>query len=183
MLIDVTLKITSKMQLESLNKESKMSGGHLGTHLDNMGKEFPLEYTNREAVVFDVSHVTGRDIEISDIDMTAVRENMFVAFYSGFIEKHEYGGAVYWAEHPQLSRALIDALLEKKVSLIGIDFAGVRRGKEHNIMDQLCADHGVFIIENLWNLKAALGSCTMHTYPMKFAETTGLPCRIIAEKQ
>ena len=37
----------------------------------------------------------------------------------------------------------------KKVSIVGVDFAGVRRGKEHTPMDQYCADHGAFIIENL----------------------------------
>lgn len=182
MLIDVTLKITPKLLEDSKDEEKKMSGGHLGTHLDIMDKQFPLEYTEREAVVFDVSRVIDRDIEISDIDMDAVHSNMFVAFYTGFIELHEYAGKVYLSEHPQLSSELIAALLEKDISIIGIDFAGVRRGKEHSIMDHRCADHGVFIIENLCNLKSALGKCTMHTYPMNYVETTGLPCRVIAEK-
>ena len=39
---------------------------------------------------------------------------MFTAFYTGFIEEQGYGGKIYFTEHPQLSHALIDALLEKK---------------------------------------------------------------------
>lgn len=88
----------------------------------------------------------------------------------------------YFTEHPQVSNALIDALLDIGVSMIGVDFAGVRRGKEHSPKDQYCADRGVFIIENLCNLKAVpMGECIMNTYPTNYAEMTGLPCRIVAE--
>ena len=48
-------------------------------------------------------------------------------------------------------------------------------------MDQHCADNGVFIVENLFNLKAVLGRCVINTYPMNFSDMTGLPCRVIAE--
>jgi kynurenine formamidase len=79
---------------------------------------------------------------------------------------------------------LIERLLEKHVSIIGIDFAGVRRGKEHTPKDQYCADRGVFIIENLCNLKQILdkgnGTFIAHTYPLNYAEMTGLPCRVVA---
>lgn len=99
------------------------------------------------------------------------------------MNKKQYGGHVYFTEHPQLSDELIDALLDKKISVIGIDFAGVRRGKEHTPKDRYCADKGVFIIENLCNLKSVLsegGYFTACTYPMNYAEMTGLPCRVIA---
>lgn len=43
------------------------------------------------------------------------------------------------------------ALADKKVSLIGVDFAGARRGKEHPLKDQYCA------------------------------EISALPCRVVAE--
>lgn len=92
MLIDVTLKITPKMVKDAQGNEKKSLVGHLGTHFDVMNKEFPLEYTKRTALVFDVSKVTNREIDISDIDLTAVRPDMFVAFYTGFIEKEGYGG-------------------------------------------------------------------------------------------
>lgn len=83
-----------------------------------------------------------------------------------------------------MSNELIDALLDKDISIIGVDFAGVRRGKEHTPKDQYCADRGVFIIENLCNLKAVLdngGYFQANTYPMNYAEMTGLPCRVVAE--
>lgn len=79
---------------------------------------------------------------------------------------------------------MLEALLQKNVSMIGVDFAGVRRGKEHTPMDQYCADHGVFIIENLCNLYSILkirNTFIANTYPMNYAEITGLPCRVVAD--
>lgn len=184
MLIDITLRITPKMVTDAQGNERKSLAGHLGTHFDVMNKEFPLEYTKRNGIVFDVSHICDRDIDITDIELNKVKQDMFVAFYTGFIEKEGYGGTAYFTEHPQLSNQLIESLLEKKVSVIGIDFAGVRRGKDRVLKDQLCADRGVFIVENLCNLQTVLdagGVCLIHTYPMNYAEMTGLPCRVIAE--
>lgn len=40
--------------------------GHLETYFDVMNKEFHLDYTKRKRIVFDVSHVKERDIEVSD---------------------------------------------------------------------------------------------------------------------
>ncbi len=184
MLIDITLKITPKMVTDAQGNEKKALVGHLGTHFDVMNKEFPLEYTERNAVVFDVSGVVDRDIEASDIDFSKVCKNMFVVFYTGYIEAEGYGSKEYFTNHPQLSNELIDLLLERGVSIIGVDFAGVRRGKEHTPKDQYCADKGVFIIENLCNLKNVLDKSSTfiaNTYPMNYTDMTGLPCRVIAK--
>lgn len=184
MLIDITLKITQKMLADAQGNPNKALVGHLGTHFDGMNKEFPLAYTQRKGIVFDVTGVWDRDIEISDIDLNAVEPDMFVAFHTGFLEQVGYGGRSYFSAHPQLSVSLIDALLSKGVSIIGIDFAGVRRGQEHIPTDQRCADRGVFIVENLCNLAEVLrhgGHFTACTYPMNCTEITGLPCRVIAK--
>lgn len=184
MKIDITLKITPKMVTDAQGNEKKALVGHLGTHFDVMNKEFPLEYTERKGIVFDVRGIKDRDIDIADIDMNKVTEDMFVCFYTGFIEEEGYGTKKYFTEHPQLSNELLEALLQKKVSIIGVDFAGVRRGKEHTPMDQYCADRGVFIIENLCNLCSILkkGDTFMaNTYPMNYADMTGLPCRVVAD--
>lgn len=184
MKIDLTLKITPKMVTDAQGNEKKALVGHLGTHFDVMNKEFPLEYTKRNGIAFDVSEVKNREINITDIDMDQVKKNMFVCFYTGFIEEEGYGTKKYFTEHPELSNELLEALLQKNISMIGVDFAGVRRGKEHTPMDQYCADHGVFIIENLCNLYSVLkmGSTFIaNTYPMNYAEMTGLPCRVVAD--
>lgn len=183
MLIDITLKITSKITRDHVTLKPELAG-HMGTHFDVMNKEFPLEYTERKGIVFDVRQIIDRDIEISDIDITRVEKDSFVAFCSGFIEKEPYGSKVYFSSSPQLSCELIHALTEKGVSIIGLDFGGIRRGSEHVPNDQYCADRGVFVIENLCNLQALLGidSFTVNTYPLSYEGVTGLPCRVIAKK-
>lgn len=184
MMIDITLKVTQDMMKTAWDNTAKSLVGHLGTHFDVMDQEFPLEYTCRKAVVFDVSGVRERDITAEDIDLNRVEADMFVAFRTGFIEEVEYGTPRYFKEHPQLSSELIEALLEKKVSIIGVDCAGIRRGKEHVPADQRCANHGVFVIENLWDLKSVLdagGTFTAHTYPLRYSGITGLPCRVVAQ--
>ena len=184
MLIDITLKLTPQLMNDDTTKNNKALMGHLGTHFDCMNREFPLEYTRRKGIVFDVSAVKDRDIESCDICLEKVEQDMFVAFYTGYIQENQYGTKAYFANHPQLSHGLIDALLDKGVSIIALDFAGVRRGGEHVPKDQLCADRGTFVIENLCDLKVLLeqgGRFIAHTYPMRCEGITGLPCRVIAE--
>ncbi|WP_310602059.1 cyclase family protein [Anaerosporobacter sp.] len=182
MLIDITLKVTPKMVSDAQGNEKKALVGHLGTHFDVMNKEFPLEYTKRDGIVFDVSNVGERDIEMDDIAIDKVRKDMFVAFYSGFIEEEGYGGKNYFTNHPQLSDALINKLTDKGVSIIGVDFAGIRRGKEHTLRDQYCADRGVFVVENLCSLRELVDKegVVVSTYPMNYEGMTGLPCRVVA---
>ncbi len=184
MLIDITLQITPQMIKEAPGNEQKSLVGHLGTHFDVMNKEFPLAYTQRKGIVFDVSAVKERDICSNDIDISEIGQDMFVAFYTGFIEEVGYGNKMYFSNHPQLSEELIDNLLEKGVSIIGVDFAGIRRGKEHTPKDQYCADKGTFVIENLCNLKTIIDNgrkFKANTYPLRYTNMTGLPCRVIAE--
>ncbi|WP_276874473.1 cyclase family protein [Anaerotruncus massiliensis (ex Togo et al. 2019)] len=186
MLIDLSVKVTRQADKDAHGNEKQVSFGHLGTHFDVMDKEFPLAFTRREGIAFDVSDVEGRDIGTRDVDLAPVEAGMFAAFRTGFIERESYGTRAYFTGHPQLSDALIDALLEKGVSIIGVDCAGVRRGGEHTPKDQYCADRGVFIIENLCNLGELLGGektarFVARTFPVNFDGMTGLPCRVVAE--
>lgn len=186
MTVDLTVLVTPQITKDSQSNLDKASFGHLGTHFDVMNKQFPLEFLERDGIVFDVSRAAERDIEACDFDMELVKKDMFVAFYTGYIERVPYGTKQYFSEHPQLSKELIDTLLNKNVSIIGVDFAGVRRGNEHTPTDQHCADRGVFIVENLCNLKSLLQDANTavfkaYTYPMNFAGMTGLPCRVTAK--
>jgi len=184
MLIDITTQITPQMVKDDPAASNKALVGHLGTHFDVMDEVFPLSYTCTEGIVFDVSGVVERDIDISDIRLEDVKKNMFVGFYTGYIEKVGYGNQTYYSQHPQLTQELIDTLAEKGVAIIGLDFAGIRRGSEHVPADRRCAQKGTFVVENLCNLKTVIdqgGVFTAHTYPMNYVGITGIPCRVIAE--
>jgi len=112
-LIDITTKVTPKMIVDAQGNENKSLVGHIGTHFDVMNKEFPLSYIEREAIVFDVKAIRAREISISDIAMDKVVCDMFVAFYTGFIEDVGYGNSIYFKEHPQLSNELMTGLVKK----------------------------------------------------------------------
>jgi len=185
MKLDLTLPLTPEMVRNAPGNEQKSLTGHLGTHFDVMDRAFPLEYTERPGIVFDVSSIRDREIDCTDLPLDRVAGGSFVAFYTGFIEEYEYGTKVYFGTHPQLSVSLIEALLKKGVSIIGVDCGGIRRGAEHTPMDRHCAERGTFVVENLWNLKELLSwdtPFTVHTYPMNYTSISGLPCRVIAEK-
>lgn len=184
MFVDFTLKITPELIIDAQGNEKKSLVGHLGTHFDVMNKEFPLEYLRLPSVIFNVHN--KQEIQFNDIDFSQIKEGMFVGFATGFIENVGYVNKEYFTQHPQLSNELIEKLIAKRVAIIGIDCAGIRRGKEHTPIDQYCADHNVFVIENLCNLQTFLHSkdhmtCYINTYPVHYSDMTGLPCRVVAE--
>ncbi len=183
MKLDITLPITPSIWYDAKKSEKTELEGHLGTHFDVMEQEFPLSYTERRGVVFDVSAVENGEIDLADIDPSRIEADTFVLFYTGFSDKEPYGSRRYFKEHPTLSLALIDLLLEKRVSIIGLDFAGARRGAEHIPTDSRCAAREVFIVENLTGLGALLDkkNLLIHTYPLRAEGLSGLPCRVIAQ--
>lgn len=154
--------------------------GHVGTHLDTYQKShIPLEYFRSEGVFFDVK---GREeIGIQDIDIDAVKEDSFVLFRTGRIEEYEYGTQGYFENHPQLSHELIESLIKRKIRFIGIDAAGIRRGTEHEEADRLCENNGIYVIENLKNLKEVDMPFVVYTMWLDDLKMTGLKCRVIAE--
>ena len=184
--IDLTVEIDESLWGNALEKRKMSAFGHLGTHLDVMNKEFPLEKCVLKGRIIDVSSVRGKDIEIADAHFAAVSEGEFVLVHTGFLRQAGYGTEVYAKNHPQISHSLIRFLVGQKVGMIGIDAAGVRRGAEHAPTDQYCADNGIFILENLANLdllwsSAGNKSFTVYTFPLRLKGATGLPCRVIAE--
>jgi kynurenine formamidase len=184
--IDLSVQVSQTKWHELFGAEQLAAAGHIGTHFDVMNTTFDLENTKRPGKIVDVSGVRERDIGISDVRATEIRAHDFVIFHTGFLQAVGYGTPAYRTDYPQLARDLLRLLLEKQVSLIGLDAPGVRRGVEHTPTDQWCADHGVFIVENLANtglLLQAAGQCqfTVYTFPLSIAELTGLPCRVIAE--
>ena len=183
MKIDLTLRVDPRT-ITAQQADVNRFYGHLGTHFDVMDRVFPLDYTELKGIVFDVSAIDQRDIEVSDIDLERVEPGMFVAFFTGFMNRFEYGSETYRHSHPQLSHQLIEQLVERKTAIIGVDCAGIRRGREHSPADQYCADHGCFVVENLCaldQLAKVTGRLIIHTYPLSISTLTGQPCRVIAE--
>lgn len=190
MRIDLTYPLTKEKladRLTNANDKDKglMSLGHIGTHFDAMGKIFPLDYSECRGVIFDVTKLGGRDIEVSDIDAGEICAGDFVLFRTGTSERYEYGTDDYSTYFPQLSWELINFLLAKKIWIIGVDMRGLRKGSEHPQADKLCSDNETFVVENLINLDKIIATgaeiFTVHTYPLNLVGFDGIPCRVVAE--
>lgn len=189
MKIDLTYPLPKEKmdQLLELTATAKYSDkfGHFGTHFDSMGHEFSIDNCQRNGKIFDISSIREREVDLDDIDLSRIEENDFIIFYTGIMEKQAYATPEYMRNNPELSNPLIRYLINKKVSLIGFDMGGIRKSSEHAVADQYCADHGVFIIENLSNLNKLIqfkdNSFIVHTYPLLLVGSTGLPTRVIAE--
>jgi kynurenine formamidase len=186
MRIDLTLSVDTNLLNEFTENERMIRLGHLGTHFDGMNREFSLDYWKLRGKVIKALDIVERDIELKDIETSAIQEDDFIVFYTGFLGKTKYGSEAYFTEHPQLSMELINFLLTKKIKMIGIDGAGLRRGGEHTPTDQHCADNDVFVVENIANLdllyrKVKNNPFRIYTAPVNFSGMSGLPCRVIAE--
>ncbi|MCB8815313.1 cyclase family protein [Desulfosporosinus shakirovi] len=189
MIIDLTYPLPKEKleQLLELATTAKYSEkfGHFGTHFDCMGHEFSIDNCKRNGKIFDISSIREREVNLEDIDISKIEENDFIIFYTGIMEKNEYATPEYMKNNPELSNTLIRYLIDKKVSLIGFDMGGIRKSSEHAIVDQYCADNGVFIIENLTNLNKLIEfkdkQFIVYTYPILIVGSTGLPTRVITE--
>ena len=189
MKIDLTVELT-KDRLDRLmarsSKKGLMSVGHFGTHFDAMGKIFPLEFTESRGVIFDVSAISEREIDVDDVDFSRIRAEDFVLLRTGVTERLTYGSEEYFADTTQLSWALIEKISACKVRMIGVDRSGIRNGTEHPKADNYCAERGVFVVENLVNLdklRAAAGErdFVVHICPWNIRDFTGIPSRVVAE--
>ena len=191
MKIDLSVPVTQKI-LDTLSAFSKERGGvdlfgHLGTHVDLMGKTFDIDRSEVAGVVFDLGLIKDREIQPEDVELPKVRPGDFAVFHTGALDAFGYGSPEYFRlEAPQLSYALIDALMDRKVAFIGVDMGGARKAAEHRRVDEYCAERGVFIVENLANLKSLIGQAKegrfeASIYPLNLVDATGLPCRVIAE--
>lgn len=190
MYIDLSIPMDPQLMGHMQLDDKNLSNGHLGTHCDNMQQPFPLEYLRRDGIVFDFRGIDPEgEIDLTEEQLARVGSGMFVAFYTGFLGKAQYGTAEYKTRHPQLSQQLIRTLVKKKVSFIAIDCAGVRRPPEHHEADMYCSGNGTFVIENVYNLEKLLdatpdGRFTANTFPINtvgLPNLTGLLCRVVAE--
>jgi kynurenine formamidase len=191
MKIDLSVPVTQEI-LDTLSAFSKERGGvdlfgHMGTHVDLMGKTFDIDRSEVAGIVFDVSGIKDREIQPEDVELSKIQQGDFVVFHTGALDGFGYGNAEYFRlEAPQLSYALIDDLMDRKAAFIGVDMGGARKAAEHRRVDEYCAQRGVFVVENLANLKPLIGQAEdgrfeASIYPLNLVGATGLPCRVIAE--
>lgn len=186
MLLDLTYYVSANSEVMKWAKSQDnkhIAMGHVGTHLDTYEKiSIPLEYFKSRGIIFDVRNI--KEVGINDIDLSLIKENDFVLFYTAQIEKYTYGSKEYFNDYStELSNELINTLISKKIRFIGIDNAGIRNHNEHEKADRLCEKNGIYVIENLCNLNKLNNNKDFILYTNWFDddEMTGLRCKVIAE--
>ena len=184
--IDLTLQVkkTNRVykQAEVQNKRNIVMG-HVGTHFDIYGDiQVPLEYMHTRGILFDVSHIVGREVTLDDIDLDYVKPGDFVMIRTGSIERHPYGSNLYFSDSTQFSWEFIEGLAMERVRFIGIDAPDLRKGHDHIDADKICLKYGTFVLENLVNLNQIDENqpCKVQTMWFEDPEATGIKCRVVA---
>lgn len=184
MIIDLTLSLKKDNDVYIWAKQQEnpyIALGHVGTHLDTYKKtKIPLEYFESRGIVFNVKNKT--EITLKDINIEQIKENDFILFYTGSIEKYGYGSKEYFENQPCLEHNLIHELIKRRIRFIGVDCAGIQKGSEHEKIDRLCEDNGIYVIENLVNLQNIHGEFCVYTLWFDDEIRTGLPCRVLIKQ-
>ncbi|NEU05255.1 cyclase family protein [Clostridium senegalense] len=125
---------------------------HIGTHIDcyNLTNiELPSEI---ETQIIDVRNIEVIDINV--LDSISIKENSFIIFRTGYLEKYGYGSEEYFNSdtRPYLTNKIVDKLLDYNVKLIGIDLGGIQHGKDHVVIDKYVENNGAYVVENICNL-------------------------------
>jgi kynurenine formamidase len=200
MFIDLTLDIQSNrvkaaLQIQQSAAEAELPTtvarpeyqmeGHVGTHFDVMDKEFPISSFKTSGRLVDISGIRAREVDVSDLVPSKIEAGDTVIFYTGYMNEFGYESPMYWKRSAELSDAAVSYLISRQIRLIAVDAAGAQKPTKHQKVDKLCADNGIFIVENLDNLKALIAHrnvpFTVYTAPLKRSGLTGLPCRVIVE--
>jgi kynurenine formamidase len=182
MFIDLTVTI-DRTRISETQPLSKL--GHLGTHFDVMDKTFPLEYIRSVGRLIDISHLRDREVVPGDIGVPIARDE-FIIFRTDYAIDIGYGGRDYNFKSAELSDEVVTHLLDKGVRLIGVDAASIQKPAKHLQVDRRCAEHNVFVVENLCNLDALANAVveqafTVYCAPLNVVGLTGLPCRVVAD--
>lgn len=154
----------------------------MGTHIDVMGSDVLIknERLISPGIKFDVSNVIDRPIELSNLELSRVKEGVYVFFQTGwdkyFKDEEKYNN------HPEVSMEVIEYLVDRKVNMIGIDTLGLEVGRNHGIIDVYLGKNKTYAIENLTNLEnIPEEKFKVYCFPMKIEGLDALPARIVVE--
>ncbi|GAA0126428.1 cyclase family protein [Clostridium sp. CTA-19] len=155
---------------------------NMGTHIDVMGLDVLIknERLISPGIKFDVSNIIDRPIKLSDLDLSRVKEDVYVFFQTSwdkyFKDEEKYNN------HPEVSMEVIEYLVDKKVNMIGIDTLGLGIGKNHGLIDVYLGKNETYAIENLTNLEnIPEENFKVYCLPMKIEGLDALPARILVE--
>ncbi|MBS6509828.1 MAG: cyclase family protein [Paraclostridium bifermentans] len=133
-----------------------------------------------DGVKFDVSNITDRAIELDDLELSRIKEGVYVLFQTNW-DKYLDGDEKY-STHPEISMEVIEYLVGKKVNMIGIDTLGLGLRRNHGTIDEYLAKNKIYGIENLANLNSIPEkNFKVYCLPIKIEGLDALPARLLVE--
>jgi len=159
---------------------------HVGTHMDApfhmveggaIISEFPVDHFRGRGVLVDARGIMQIDIEI--LDNIDIQKDDIVLVWTDWDKKYRQDS--YFENWPVFTSEFAQALVEKKIKLVGMDTAGPDMDDTfpaHKIL----LPNNVLIIENMTGLEQLEGhkNFTVHAYPVKY-ESDAAPVRVVAE--
>jgi kynurenine formamidase len=174
-----------------LNSSRIAIGLHTGTHMDapfhfiHAGKTFeriPLEQCAGPAVLVRLpDHGPGAPITPQDLvaHESSILETRKVVLATGWHRR--WGGPAFFTEHPVITRAAAELLVDWGIHLVGVDFPSVDRPPHEAHFAFLGS--GAVIVENLTNLNAISGDRFYLTaLPLNLVGRDGCPVRAVGQE-
>jgi len=158
---------------------------HLGTHIDapahmveggKMLKDFPIESFIVSALCIDAR---GRDLlDVDLVETVDLRQAQAVLFYTGMGD--DYTDQAYATDYPKISLGLADALVEMKMTMVGVDMISYDHDEPFPVHKRLLKED-ILLIENLTNLDKLVGRIfKLYALPVNF-DLEAAPARVVAE--
>ena len=181
MLIDLSLPIAEANPFTAGSPVAHL--GHIGTHLDRSPtQELTPDRFICTGSLIDVSTIRDCRIEPPDlVNIAEIEPGDFVVIRTGWLAER-YPSDEYFQMHPELSQEAVELIVSKEVNRIGIDAPGLGRPDRHSDLDRFCAEHDVFVVENLANLeRLTTDAFKIYCFPINLTGSSGLPVRVVAE--
>lgn len=169
---------------------------HAGTHVDapahviRNGRtidQIPLERWRGPAIVVPISHHSAQAIPVTDLAAADIRPGDIVLLATGW-DAH-FAKSAYQL-HPYLSEDAAGWLVDRGVSMVGIDTLNVEMPIERRPpgftlpVHHLLLEHEVLIIENLKDLLRLRGRrIRLQAFPLNIRGGDGAPARVVAESE
>ena len=154
---------------------------HVSTHIDvpshmiDGGKTLSDYSINKfvgDAIVIDARRQKNIEPDLSD-----AKEGDIVFFLTSHSDKAYESD--YFENNPVITEKTARKLIEKKISIVGLD--SFTPDNEPYTVHKLFLAHDVLIVENLINLDKLSGKrFRCFIMPMKITHADGAPCRVIA---
>jgi len=175
------IKQFSTIKTKGWNEKQITFTSHFSTHIDapkhmlDAGKtlsDYPIRSFIGETILID-----ARNQSMIDVDVSNVKPNDFVFFFTGH-SNHIYEKD-YFEKNPVISEKTIQNLIQKNISILGIDSFT----PDNNPYDlhKLLFSHDIRIVENLTNLDELPERFFCYIFPLNITNGDGAPCRVVAE--